>query len=186
VGVEVSRVVPGREPREKRCGRQGGSWRNFRCLCHCVGGGKRADALRRRSHARPCDLPFCCRGSLRIIAAITYRRHRARHGGVSHPCEPLKSRLQSPSLRPPQLPLPWPCPNGPGGSERCHGAGKSPAVAPPLAQVATVRRGGFQALPTQRDGAKIPSIRLCTNWEYVEMATRIINRGRGLKWKGHG
>jgi hypothetical protein len=38
---------------------------------HCVGGGKRADALRRRSRARPCDLPFCRRGSLRIIAAIT-------------------------------------------------------------------------------------------------------------------
>jgi hypothetical protein len=38
---------------------------------HCVGGGKRADALRRRSRARPCDLPFCRCGSLRIIAAIT-------------------------------------------------------------------------------------------------------------------
>jgi hypothetical protein len=39
--------------------------------CHCVGGGKRADALRRRSRAKPCDLPFCRRGSLGIIAAIT-------------------------------------------------------------------------------------------------------------------
>jgi hypothetical protein len=39
---------------------------------HCVGGGKRADALRRRSRARPCDLPFCRRGSLRISAAITH------------------------------------------------------------------------------------------------------------------
>jgi hypothetical protein len=38
---------------------------------HCVGGGKRADALRRRSRARPCDLPLCRRGALRIIAAIT-------------------------------------------------------------------------------------------------------------------
>ena len=37
---------------------------------HCVGGGKRADALRRRSRARPCDLPLCRRGSLRIIAPI--------------------------------------------------------------------------------------------------------------------
>jgi hypothetical protein len=37
---------------------------------HCVGGGKRVDALRRRSRARPCDLPLCRRGALRIIAAI--------------------------------------------------------------------------------------------------------------------
>jgi hypothetical protein len=37
----------------------------------CVGGGKRADALRRHGRARPCDLPLCRCGSLRIIAAIT-------------------------------------------------------------------------------------------------------------------
>ena len=38
---------------------------------HCVGGGRRANALRRHSRTRHCDLPLCRRGSLRIIAAIT-------------------------------------------------------------------------------------------------------------------
>jgi hypothetical protein len=38
------------------------TWISPRVFRHRVGGGKHADALRRRSRARPCDLPFCQRG----------------------------------------------------------------------------------------------------------------------------
>jgi hypothetical protein len=64
-----------RRRREPRIGTGPGAWgacflwswpRVFR---HCVGGGKRADALRRHSRTRPGALPFCRRGALRIIAA---------------------------------------------------------------------------------------------------------------------
>ena len=63
---------------------------------HCVGGGKRADALRRRSRSRPCDLVFrhCVGGGKRADALR--RRGRAKpcdlHPGVGDDLHPASSQ----------------------------------------------------------------------------------------------
>jgi hypothetical protein len=55
---------------------------------------------RRRSRARPCDLPFCRRGSLRIIAAITQKSvitcilHHLKLAFVPPPITPARCRQE--------------------------------------------------------------------------------------------
>jgi hypothetical protein len=76
-------------------------WRWSPVFRHCVGGGKRADALRRHSRARPCDLPFCRQGSLRSIAAstqkavITRLRRPLKLAAVSPPIAPARARQET-------------------------------------------------------------------------------------------
>ena len=64
---------------------------------HCVGRGKRADALRRRSRARPCDLPWGRRGSLRSIAPIPQAAVSTR----------IRRHLTLAAVPPPSAPARW-------------------------------------------------------------------------------